>query len=148
MANYTESFAAKLDWAMPFQRTSNAPLDRTDLFSSKADAEKYAAGNPADPDSRKLCGTSYVGQLIVVFENDVVTPYIIGADRTLQEIKGTAGGEGGSEPTADDNTSVNFGKEGDVAADDMIEDTLYFVELSNGETVLNPDDLDMDITEP
>ena len=29
MANYTETFNAKLDWAMPFQRTGNFPLDGT-----------------------------------------------------------------------------------------------------------------------
>jgi hypothetical protein len=72
MADYIENFASKLDFAMPFQRTGKFPLDRTDLFSSYADAVKYAAGDTADPDSRALCGTSYVGQVITVFENDVV----------------------------------------------------------------------------
>ena len=88
MANYVESFASKLDWAMPFQRTGKFPLDRTDLFSSYADAVKYAAGNTADPDSRALCGTSYVGQIITVFEDDTVTVYKIAADRTLESIRG------------------------------------------------------------
>ena len=77
MANYVEKFTSKLDWAMPFQRTGAFPLDRSDLFSSLADAQLYAAGK--GDDSRKLGGTSYVGQLITVFENDVVTAYIIGA---------------------------------------------------------------------
>ena len=88
MANYVESFASKLDWAMPFQRTGKFPLDRTDLFSSYADAVKYAAGNTADPDSRALCGTSYVGQIITVFEDNTVTVYKIAADRTLESIGG------------------------------------------------------------
>lgn len=91
MANYVESFASKLDWAMPFQRTGKFPLDRTDLFASYADAVKYAAGNTADPDTRALCGTSYVGQIITVFEDDVVTVYKINADRTLEQVgKATA----------------------------------------------------------
>lgn len=84
MANYVESFASKLDWAMPFQRTGKFPLDRTDLFSSYDDAVKYAAGNVENPDSRGLCGTSYVGQIITVFENDTVTVYKINANRTLE----------------------------------------------------------------
>ena len=45
MADYIENFASKLDFAMPFQRTGKFPLDRTDLFSSYADAVKYAAGD-------------------------------------------------------------------------------------------------------
>ena len=77
MANYTENFNSKLDWAMPFQRTGAFPIDRTSLFSSYADAVKYAAGNPNDPDSRGLCGSSYVGQTITVFENDTVEKYDI-----------------------------------------------------------------------
>lgn len=84
MANYTENFNSKLDWAMPFQRTGAFPLDRTDLFDSYADAVKYAAGNVNDPDKRGLCGSSYVGQQITVFENGTVTHYTIMADRTLQ----------------------------------------------------------------
>ena len=86
MANYEEIFNSKLDWAMPFQRTGKFPLDRTDLFSSYDDAVKYAAGNTEDPDSRELCGTSYVGQTITVFENDVVTFYQIQADRTIKQV--------------------------------------------------------------
>lgn len=86
MANYTETFTSKLDWAMPFQRTGKFPLDRTDLFSSYDDAVKYAAGNTADPDSRGLCGTSYVGQIITVYENDAVTCYKIDPDRSLTMI--------------------------------------------------------------
>ena len=86
MANYTENFASKLDWAMPFQRTGKFPLDRTDLFSSYADAVKYAAGNTDDPDSRGLCGTSYVGQIITVYEDSLVTVYKINEDRTISEV--------------------------------------------------------------
>lgn len=92
MANYVEKFTSKLDWAMPFQRTGAFPLDRSDLFSSLADAQLYAAGK--GDDSRKLGGTSYVGQLITVFENDVVTAYIIGADRSLQKLAAASATEG------------------------------------------------------
>lgn len=86
MANYIENFSKSLDWAMPFGRTGKFPLDRTDLFSSYVDAVKYAAGNDSDPDSRNLQGTSYVGQIITVYENDVVSVYKIDANRTLSQV--------------------------------------------------------------
>lgn len=112
MANYVENFSSKLDWAMPFQRTGKFPLDRTDLFSSYADAVKYAAGNTSDPDSRELCGTSYVGQIITVIENDVVTVYKIQSDRTLKEVGSATQGDGKSIDLGDGNilSLKNFGK--------------------------------------
>lgn len=112
MANYTETFNSKLDWAMPFQRTGNFPLDRTDLFSTYADAVKYAAGNTSDPDSRGLCGTSYVGQVITVFENDVVTVYKIQADRSLSEVGTATLGDQRTIDLGDGTLSLhNFGKQ-------------------------------------
>lgn len=87
MANYVENFASKLDWAMPFQRTGAFPLDRTNLFSSYEDAVKYAKGTGED--SRKLGGTSYVGQIITVFENDSVIAYLIGSGRDLIKLAAT-----------------------------------------------------------
>lgn len=84
--SYVENFNSKIDFPKPFQRTGKFPLDRSELFSSYADAVKYAAGNRQDPDSRGLCGTSYVGQTITVYENDVVTDYKILPNRTLQKI--------------------------------------------------------------
>ena len=95
MANYIEDFNSKLDWAMPFQRTGKFPLDRSSMFDSYEDAVKYAAGakdangNPAD--SRGIAGTSYIGQLIVVFENDVVTVYKINADRSIEALTSESG---------------------------------------------------------
>lgn len=88
---------SKLDWAMPFQRTGAFPLDRSSVFSSYADAVKYAAG--AGDDERGLGGTSYVGQTISVYNNGSVTLYIIEADRSLKEV--------GSAP-AGDNVSIEF----------------------------------------
>ena len=90
MANYIENFNSKLDWAMPFQRTGKFPLDRSSMFDSYEDAVKYAAGAPAT-DSRGLGGSSYVGQLIVVFENDVVTVYKINADRKIEALTSESG---------------------------------------------------------
>ena len=89
MANYIEEFNSKLDWAMPFQRTGKFPLDRSAFFSSYTDASNYAKGDGSD--SRGLGGTSYIGQLLVVFENDVVTVYKINADRTIEALTSSTG---------------------------------------------------------
>lgn len=87
MASYTESnIKSIMSWANAFSRLNADVLDRTSLWGSLEDAEKYAKGDASDPDSRGLQGTSYVGQPIVVFENDVVTEYLIQADRTLKEV--------------------------------------------------------------
>ena len=89
MANYNEESSVKLDFAMPFQRTGKFPLDRSSMFSSLADAVKYAKGDTSDPDSRGLCGSSYIGQQICVYENDEVKLYIIDQDRTLKTTSGS-----------------------------------------------------------
>lgn len=87
---------AKLDWAMPFQRTGAFPLDRSSVFSSYDDAVKYAAG--AGDDDRGLGGTSYVGQTIAVYDNKTVTLYIINTNRTLKKV--------GTTPVGDEKTIV------------------------------------------
>ena len=85
--SYVENFPSPIDFPKPFQRTGKFPLDRTELFSSYEDAVKYAAGNREDPDSRGLCGTSYVGQTITVYENGVVNDYKILSDRSLRKVR-------------------------------------------------------------
>lgn len=89
MSSYVEKFPGRVDFPKTFQRTGKFPLDRTDMFSSYEDAVKYAAGNKSDPDIRGLCGTSYVGQIITVYENDKVSVYIIDPDRTIRELNST-----------------------------------------------------------
>ena len=117
MANYTENFGSKLDWAMPFQRTGAFPIDRSSEFSSYADAVKYAAGNTADPDSRGLCGTSYIGQVITVYENDEVNLYQIQADRSIKKV-GSAQGSGIMDGTG-------------VSDEDMVEGQIYMKEITD-----------------
>ena len=91
MASYIDN-PSKLDWAMSFQRTGTFPLDRSSMFASLVDAQNYAKGDGSD--SRALGGTSYIGQVISVYENDVVTVYKINADRSLGEVgKATNGDE-------------------------------------------------------
>lgn len=79
MANYNEIFKSKMDWQNVFVRTGNFPLDRSSIFGSYEDALAYAKGDGSD--SRALGLTSYVGQIIAVYENDAVSIYkIIGKD--------------------------------------------------------------------
>lgn len=78
---------SKLDWAFPFQRTGAFPLDRSILFSSLADAKAYAKGDGSD--ARALGGTSYVGQIISVYDENEATAYIITAARGLMKLAAT-----------------------------------------------------------
>ena len=88
------SQTSKLDWAFPFQRTGAFPIDRSAVFSSLADAQKYALGDGSD--ERELGGTSYVGQIISVYEagegEDAVATtnaYIITPARGLMKLAST-----------------------------------------------------------
>ena len=92
------SQTSKLDWAFPFQRTGAFPIDRSAVFSSLADAELYALGldeNKLPRDERGLGGTSYVGQVISVYEageegaTGVVSAYIITPARGLMKLAAT-----------------------------------------------------------
>lgn len=85
-----KSQTSKVDWAFPFQRTGPFPLDRSSVFSSLEDAQKYASGAA---DERQLSGSSYVGQIISVYaiENEAPTvgAYIISPARTLMKLAAT-----------------------------------------------------------
>lgn len=90
MAEYildVKSQTSKLDWAFPFQRTGAFPLDRSVLFSSLEDAKKYAVGDGSD--ERALGGTSYVGQIISVLDNEEVAAYVITKARGLMKLAAT-----------------------------------------------------------
>ena len=77
-----------LDWAVSFNRKSSAPLDRSSLFNSKDDAEEYAKGT--NEDSRHIGSTSYVGQILSVYEKtdtyETVSVYVILPDKKLAEL--------------------------------------------------------------
>ena len=90
MANF-EFNGATLDWALAFKRTGAFPVDLSSMFTSYADAVKYAAGDGSD--ARGLGKTSYIGQPIVVSENDEVHMYIIKSDRTLGEVGAAFNGD-------------------------------------------------------
>lgn len=79
-----KSQTSKVDWAFPFQRTGPFPLDRSSVFSSVEDAQKYASGAT---DERQLSGSSYVGQIISAYTSvngvPTVRAYVISPTRTL-----------------------------------------------------------------
>lgn len=81
--NYGEIGAsAKMTFDKSFTRANGQPLDSTEVFYSKAEADVYAATDVA-----------YVGQKIVVIEtvdgNEVVTHYSIEPDGKLKEFGGS-----------------------------------------------------------
>ena len=84
MSSFIDNYTGKVaNWSSPFQRTSAFPLDRSSIFGSKADAELYASGGG---DSRGLGATSYVGQIISVYENNKVSAYQIDHNKRLVSV--------------------------------------------------------------
>ena len=80
----------KLDWAMSFQRTGKFPLDRSSMFASYEDALAYAKQDGSD--SRQIGGTSYIGQIVVVYSDSEVSAYLItavGSGATLTKLAAT-----------------------------------------------------------
>ena len=127
MASYIDN-PSKLDWAMSFQRTGTFPLDRSSMFASLVDAQNYAKGDGSD--SRSLGGTSYVGQVISVYEDDKVTVYKINADRTLGVVGIVTGA---------DEKSIHLTDEGILALmgfDTAIENQQLRVKVVGGEKQL------------
>jgi hypothetical protein len=82
-----------------YKRLSPLPLDETSIFSSLADAEKYALGTGVD--SRGFGVVSYPGQIISVYEKGKVSVYTVQADKTLKEV-----GSGVEALTVDDYTKL------------------------------------------
>jgi hypothetical protein len=100
MSNYNEIYKSKMDWQNVFVRTGNFPLDRSSIFGSYEDAKKYAKGDGSD--SRELGRTSYIGQIITVYENDEVDVYKITVSRELEPV-----GEGKGVMMAVNETEIN-----------------------------------------
>jgi hypothetical protein len=56
-------------------------------FDDYDDAVKYSKGDPTNPDSRRICHLSYIGQIIGVKESDgAIIAYEITPDRTLKPL--------------------------------------------------------------
>jgi hypothetical protein len=82
-----------LNSGSPYKRGYTFPLDCTELFLSLEDAEKYAMGDPTNPDERRLYRSAYAGQMIGVKTGALETDetkgeydiYIIQGDGTLKK---------------------------------------------------------------
>lgn len=87
MANYIDNLTATqiAPWYKVFQRNLDKPIDRSSLFGSLEDAEKYILGDGSD--SRGLGTTSYIGQVIAVYENSKVDVYVIDEDSSVESGK-------------------------------------------------------------
>lgn len=87
MANYIDNLTATqiAPWYKVFQRNLDKPIDRSSLFGSLEDAEKYILGDGSD--SRGLGTTSYIGQVIAVYENGKVDVYVIDEDSSAESGK-------------------------------------------------------------
>lgn len=81
MANYIDNFTEVANWGKPFQRGSGFPLDRSSMFDSYADAEKYIKGDGSD--KRGLGASAYIGQIIAVYEDSKVAVYVIDEDSNV-----------------------------------------------------------------
>ena len=85
MSSFIDNFTST-DWLKQMKRADAFPLDKSCIFSSLDDAKKYAKQDANDLDSRKLAMTSYIGQILAIYENDNVSCYIIDENRNLAPI--------------------------------------------------------------
>ena len=92
----------KLDFSVSFNPTSAFPLDARSYFESLEDAQT-AASKAADAGSSD--SKYYIGQTIVVVEEEKATLYIIDSDKTLKGVGSAVLG---------DNKSIEIGEDGSV----------------------------------
>lgn len=99
-------------YSASIKRGQKFPLDYTELFLSLEDAEKYALGDPNNPDERRLYKRAYAGQMIGVkngtLESDETKGaydiYIIQGDGTLKKA-----GDTEYHPTNDELSTIQLG---------------------------------------
>lgn len=85
--SFTPGYSSMTSLGVVYKRLNPNPLDASTIFWSLADATAYAKGDGSD--ERKLGATSYVGQIITVYEKGAVNVYKIEEDRSLASVGGT-----------------------------------------------------------
>ena len=85
--SFTPAYSSTKSFGLVYKRLDPNPIDASSIFWSYEDALKYAGGK--GDDDRKLGATSYVGQIITVYEKGVVNVYKIEEDRSLSSVGGT-----------------------------------------------------------
>lgn len=85
MASYTP-ITNTLDFQKAFKPAGAFPLDARSMFATKSEAIAKAATAVEAGSAEQGNSLYYIGQILTVFENDVVTHYSIEADKTLKEV--------------------------------------------------------------
>lgn len=85
--SFTPGYSSMKSFGLVYKRLDPNPIDASSIFWSLEDATKYAKGDGSD--DRKLGATSYVGQIITVYEKGAVNVYKIEEDRSLASVGGT-----------------------------------------------------------
>lgn len=121
MASYTD-ITNTLNFSVSFKPTSAFPLDARSMFGSYAAAVAAAATaqNAGSSDS-----IYYIGQQLTVFENDVVSTYLIQADKTLKAIGANV---------ISDNASINIGENGEISISNFGK---KYYKYNNADTVID-----------
>lgn len=135
--NYKEFFKSSMDWANVFVRTSNFPLDRSSIFGSYEDALKYAKGDGSD--ERQLGRTSYVGQIIAVYENKKARIYkIIGEDIFDENTKTSTPKNRGLEELISRTDSEDLIADSEIKAEQVVTDEQITIIGSPLGKLINP----------
>lgn len=115
-----------LNWSMAFAPDGAFPLDARSLFYSKATADAAAATAEA---AGSTSTTYYIGQILTVYENGVVSHYSIQEDKTLKEVGAAVMGDDQAIVVGDDGkiSMKGFGTEyyKYIAKDTIIEEGEY-----------------------
>lgn len=75
-----------MDFQKAFKPAGAFPLDARSMFATKTAADAAAATAVLAGTAAQSESNYYIGQMLTVFENDVVTHYTIEADKTLKEV--------------------------------------------------------------
>ena len=75
-----------LDFQKAFKPAGAFPLDARSMFGTKTAADAAAASAVLAGSADQSKSSYYVGQMVTVFENDVVTHYTIEPNKTLKEV--------------------------------------------------------------
>ena len=120
MASYKD-ITNTLNFSVSFKPTSAFPLDARSMFGSYA-AAKAAAESAVEAGSSE--SIYYIGQQLTVFENDIVSTYLIQPDKTLKAI--------GAEIISD-NASITIGEDGTIAISNFGK---RYYKYNNADTVI------------
>lgn len=101
MSSYTP-VTNVLDFQKAFNPAGAFPLDARSMFATKTAATNAAATAVEAGSAQQAESKYYIGQILTVFENDVVTHYTIEPDKTLKEV--------GKSIATDDKTIVMSGE--------------------------------------